>query len=157
MPRFTAAPTALSLGRVPLPLKPSRSPWASRPLIKAARQAERPCQNKTSPNATFTPRSPARSSRRLNPPPGKPSLPWRHGGEPPHLPVNALTGSAYRGINIVNLWVIVEVQGYRFPVCGTYRKWAERGAQVRKGQKASMVWAATWPTASEPRPTLPRS
>lgn len=71
--------------------------------------------------------------------PGKPTLPWRRGGGALHLPVNAVTGNAYRGINVVNLWVTAEVRGFRSPVWGTYRQWAERGAQVRKGQKASMV------------------
>lgn len=71
--------------------------------------------------------------------PGKPSLPWRRGGGALHLPVNVLTGNAYNGINIVALWVGAETQGYAAPIWGTYRQWAERGCQVRKGEKSSTV------------------
>lgn len=71
--------------------------------------------------------------------PGKPSLPWRRGAGALHLPANALTGKSYSGINILNLWVTAEVRHYATPLWGTYRQWAERGAQVRKGEKAALV------------------
>lgn len=71
--------------------------------------------------------------------PGHPTLPWRRGGGALHMPVNALTGKAYNGINILNLWVSAGARGYATPLWGTYRQWAERGAQVRKGEKSSLV------------------
>lgn len=71
--------------------------------------------------------------------PGKPSLPWRRQGGALHIPVNALTGNAYRGINIVSLWVAAASRGYATPLWGTYRQWAEKGAQVRRGEKSSLV------------------
>jgi antirestriction protein ArdC len=71
--------------------------------------------------------------------PGKPSLPWRRGGGALYMPVNALTGKAYSGINILNLWVMAEVKHYATPIWGTYRQGAEKGAQVRKGETASLV------------------
>lgn len=71
--------------------------------------------------------------------PGQPSLPWRRSGAPLFLPRNALTGNAYRGVNIVSLWVSAETRGYSAPVWATYRQWAEIGAQVRKGEKSSLV------------------
>lgn len=71
--------------------------------------------------------------------PGGPSLPWRRSGGALHMPVNALTGNAYRGINVVSLWVAAESRGYALPLWGTYRQWAERGAQVRKGERSSLV------------------
>jgi antirestriction protein ArdC len=71
--------------------------------------------------------------------PGQPSMPWRRSSGPLFLPVNALTGNAYNGINIVSLWVSAEVQGYGTPIWATYRQWAELGAQVRKGEKSSLV------------------
>lgn len=71
--------------------------------------------------------------------PGKPSLPWRRGAGPLQLPVNSLTGKAYSGINVLNLWVMAELRDYATPLWATYRQWAERGAQVRKGEKASTV------------------
>jgi antirestriction protein ArdC len=71
--------------------------------------------------------------------PGQPSLPWRRSTGAPHLPVNALTGNTYNGINILNLWVTAEARGFGTPIWGTYRQWSEMGAQVRKGEKSSLV------------------
>ncbi|MFC4172736.1 ArdC family protein [Microvirga sp. GCM10011540] len=55
------------------------------------------------------------------------------------LPRNALTGKSYRGINTVSLWVANQVHGYGDPRWATYRQWQELGAQVRKGEKSSLV------------------
>lgn len=71
--------------------------------------------------------------------PGKPTLPWRRSSAPLFMPENALTKKPYNGINIVSLWVSAEVQGYTAPVWATYRQWSELGAQVRKGEKSSLV------------------
>ena len=71
--------------------------------------------------------------------PGRPSMPWRRPSAPLFMPVNAFTGNAYNGINIVSLWVSAEVQGYSAPVWATYRQWSELGAQVRKGETSSLV------------------
>jgi len=71
--------------------------------------------------------------------PGQFTLPWRKNAGALHIPVNALTGKAYNGINIVSLWVAAEVLGYTTPIWGTYRQWLERGAQVSKGEKSSLV------------------
>ena len=37
--------------------------------------------------------------------PGDPVMPWQRAGARPVLPVNAATGQAYRGVNILSLWV----------------------------------------------------
>lgn len=71
--------------------------------------------------------------------PGKPSLPWRRSAGPLFMPVNALTGNAYNGINIVSLWVSAEAQSFATPVWATYKQWQQLGAQVRKGEKSSPV------------------
>jgi len=71
--------------------------------------------------------------------PGQPSLPWRRMGGGLHLPVNTLTGKHYNGINILQLWVAAEQRGYATPIWGTYRQWTERGCQVRKGERSSLV------------------
>lgn len=71
--------------------------------------------------------------------PGKPVMPWRRASGPLFMPVNALTGNAYNGINVVSLWVSAEVSGYTAPVWATYRQWSELGCQVRKGEKSSLV------------------
>ena len=71
--------------------------------------------------------------------PGNPTLPWRRSGGPLFMPTNALTNNVYSGINVVSLWVSAEINGYSAPVWATHRQWAELGAQVRKGEKSSLV------------------
>lgn len=71
--------------------------------------------------------------------PGKPSMPWRRSAGPLFMPVNALTEKPYNGINIVSLWVAAEIGGHSSPVWATYKQWTELGAQVRKGEKSSLV------------------
>jgi antirestriction protein ArdC len=71
--------------------------------------------------------------------PGEPVMPWRRSGKPLWLPLNARTGKRYNGINIVSLWVAAETGGYPEPLWATYRQWRQLDAQVRKGEKASLV------------------
>ena len=71
--------------------------------------------------------------------PGRPALPWRRSSAPLFMPENALNKKPYNGINIVSLWVSAEAQSFTAPVWATYRQWCELGAQVRKGEKSSMV------------------
>ena len=71
--------------------------------------------------------------------PGKPEMPWRKSSLPLFMPQNALTGNAYNGINVVSLWVSAECLGYSAPIWATYKQWSELGAQVRKGEKSSLV------------------
>ena len=71
--------------------------------------------------------------------PGNPCMPWRRSAGPLFMPVNALTKNVYNGINVVSLWVSAEIQRFAAPVWATYRQWAELGAQVRKGEKSSLV------------------
>lgn len=71
--------------------------------------------------------------------PGRPTMPWRRHSKPLFMPENALTKKLYNGINVVSLWVSAEVAGYDAPVWATYRQWSEIGAQVRKGEKSSLV------------------
>jgi antirestriction protein ArdC len=42
-------------------------------------------------------------------------------------------------VNIVALWAASEQNGFGSGLWGTYRQWAEAGAQVRKGEKSSYV------------------
>lgn len=69
---------------------------------------------------------------------GQWQMPW-HRGSGGRAPVNIASGNAYRGVNILALWVEAQVNGYGSHLWGTYRQWAEKGATVRKGQKASYV------------------
>ena len=72
---------------------------------------------------------------------GKWRMPWHPGadGAAPVLPINAATGKPYRGVNTVVLWATAQAEGYPSAVWATYRQWAELGAQVRKGERASPV------------------
>ena len=70
---------------------------------------------------------------------GKVEMPWHRSGTAHTRPVNILTGNAYRGINIVSLWASAEVNGFSNGVWGTYRQWQEKKAQVRKGEKSSLI------------------
>ena len=54
-------------------------------------------------------------------------------------PTNVASKKAYRGVNILALWAASEQRGFGSGIWGTYRQWAEAGAQVRKGEKSSYV------------------
>src|SRR3990170_3214132 len=71
--------------------------------------------------------------------PGDPIMPWQRGGARPVLPTNAVTGQAYRGVNILSLWVTALERGYSSGEWATLRQWNEKGACVRKGEKASPI------------------
>ena len=70
---------------------------------------------------------------------GKFEMPWHRTGQNTMCPVNIDTGNNYRGINILSLWASSMVRGYADGTWGTYRQWQNRGCQVRKGEKASLV------------------
>ncbi len=50
-----------------------------------------------------------------------------------------ITGEAYRGINVLMLWVAAHMGGYQSATWMTYRQAQELGGQVRKGEKSSTV------------------
>lgn len=54
-------------------------------------------------------------------------------------PVNAHTRVAYRGINVLALWVQAIAKGYLSAYWGTYRQWQKLGAQVDRGQKGTVI------------------
>ena len=66
-------------------------------------------------------------------------LPWHRSAGNIMRPVNIASKKAYRGVNVVALWAYAEESGYSSGIWGTYRQWAEAGAQVRKGEKAAYV------------------
>ena len=71
--------------------------------------------------------------------PGDPVMPWLRGGFNPTLPVNATTQAAYRGINILSLWVSALEHGYESGEWATLKQWNAIGAHVRKGERASPI------------------
>jgi len=60
--------------------------------------------------------------------------PWT--GTEGGMPFNAVSGKAYRGINTMLLWSPVGASGNAWL---TYKQAADVGAQVRKGEKGSMI------------------
>ena len=67
------------------------------------------------------------------------TMPWHHDGSATSRPVNAGTGKAYRGSNILSLWIAAQAAGYSSGRWASYRQWQALGAQVRKGEQATTI------------------
>ena len=74
-------------------------------------------------------------------------MPWHTSGRFASSPVNVISRKPYRGINTLCLWSAAEAKGYESGEWGTYKQWQDRGAQVRKGEKATLV--VFWKFANE--------
>lgn len=83
--------------------------------------------------------------------PGEFRMPWHQTGEGGMTPTNVASKKAYRGVNILNLWITAASRAYSRNTWGTYKQWQERGAQVRTGEKATLVvfWKFTGPGTGE--------
>ena len=68
-----------------------------------------------------------------------PQMPWHRSGGSIERPVNVTSKRAYRGVNTVALWASAHCQHFSHGLWGTYRQWQDRGAQVRKGEKSSLI------------------
>ncbi len=66
-------------------------------------------------------------------------MPWHTSGRFAFSPINVASKKPYRGINTVCLWAAAEAKGYERGEWATYQQWQDRGAQVRKGEKATLV------------------
>src|SRR5439155_6043038 len=66
-------------------------------------------------------------------------MPWHTSGKFVFSPINVTSKKPYRGINTVCLWAAAQAKGYEQGEWGTYNQWQEHGAQVRKGEKATLV------------------
>src|ERR1043166_1924695 len=66
-------------------------------------------------------------------------MPWHTSGKFAFSPINVTSKKPYRGINTICLWAAAQAKGYERGEWGTYAQWQERGAQVRKGEKATLV------------------
>jgi len=78
-------------------------------------------------------------------------MPWHTSGRFAFSPINIASHKPYRGINTVCLWAAAQSKDYESGEWGTYQQWQERGAQVRKGEKATLV--VFWKFANESRET----
>jgi len=66
-------------------------------------------------------------------------MPWHTSVNGFGLPINVVSGKAYRGINILSLWVAAQLRGYTAGNWATYRQWSTVQAQVRKGERGTMI------------------
>jgi antirestriction protein ArdC len=66
-------------------------------------------------------------------------MPWHTSGRFAFSPINVTSKKPYRGINTVCLWAAAQAKGYERGEWATYQQWQERKAQVRKGEKATLV------------------
>ncbi|MEQ1953650.1 ArdC family protein [Mesorhizobium sp. CN2-181] len=67
-------------------------------------------------------------------------LPWfKSTGGSFAIPVNIASGKPYSGVNILSLWLSAQASDYPSHLWGTYRQWQEHGAQVRRGEKSSLI------------------
>lgn len=63
-------------------------------------------------------------------------MPWNAATGLPH---NAATGNAYRGGNILALWLEAITHGYTLSAWATYKQWQSIDAQVRKGETGTRL------------------
>jgi antirestriction protein ArdC len=65
--------------------------------------------------------------------------PWSVPDAPLALPTNASTLAEYRGVNVLALWAERLGRGFGSPFWATYKQWSGLGAQVRKGERGSLI------------------
>jgi antirestriction protein ArdC len=66
-------------------------------------------------------------------------MPWHRPGVSFDIPKNAHTGKHYRGSNVLSLWINADDKKFEHQVWATFKQWQELGAQVRKGEKGSLI------------------
>jgi len=66
-------------------------------------------------------------------------MPWHTGDMPAHLPVNATTDAPYHGVNVLSLWIDALRKQYPSWYWASYRQWQLVGAQVRKGERGTLI------------------
>jgi antirestriction protein ArdC len=65
--------------------------------------------------------------------------PWAAGGLDAALPYNAITRRPYNGSNVVLLWISAAARRFSSHGWLTYRQARQCGAQVKKGEKGTLV------------------
>lgn len=66
-------------------------------------------------------------------------LPWKRGKRTGIVPVNALSGHHYNGLNVLTLWCERDLKQYPTAYWCTYKQCQEMGGQVRKGEKSAPI------------------
>jgi antirestriction protein ArdC len=70
---------------------------------------------------------------------GEFQMPWHRPGVAFTIPRNALTEKQYRGSNILSLWIDADAKKFEHQTWATFKQWQELGAQVRKGERGSLI------------------
>ena len=66
-------------------------------------------------------------------------MPWHRPGVSFDIPKNAHTGKLYRGSNVLSLWIDADDKKFEHQTWSTFKQWQDLGAQVRKGEKGSLI------------------
>jgi antirestriction protein ArdC len=66
-------------------------------------------------------------------------MPWHITDSDAFSPINAASKRAYRGVNVLSLWLAAARHGYASGLWATYQQWQQLGAQVRRGEKSCLV------------------
>ena len=66
------------------------------------------------------------------------TLPWHNAGALVR-PTNAFTGNAYKGVNVLSLWIDAISKKYAHGYWASYRQWQSLEAQVNKGEHGSHI------------------
>lgn len=67
------------------------------------------------------------------------TMPWYLDGSPAVRPRNPVTCHVYRGINVLTLAIAARAANYPNGLWATYRQWQLTGAQVREGEKGTLI------------------
>jgi len=67
------------------------------------------------------------------------AMPWRAAGKPIAIPSNATTYAAYRGVNVLSLWIAALVKNYPTGEWASYKQWQSIDAQVRQGEQGTLI------------------
>jgi antirestriction protein ArdC len=66
-------------------------------------------------------------------------MPWHRPGTAFAIPKNAATEARYQGCNILALWIDADEKKFDNATWATFKQWQDLGAQVRKGEKGSLI------------------
>lgn len=65
--------------------------------------------------------------------------PWALQGDGAGMPVNPVSGTEYRGVNVPLLWVAQDDNGFTSRKWATFKQWNSVNLKVRKGEKATGI------------------
>lgn len=74
----------------------------------------------------------------------KGAIPWKKTWTGAGLPTNLASGRAYRGINVLSLWLAAEACGYSINYWVTYKQCDKLGGHVKKGEHGTPVVFWNW-------------